>query len=308
MHSFLTFWICCSFLWWLAVANTLQPIGITGGIACGKSTICKILKKQDNVAIVDLDEIAHDVQRPPKKGEAVMNNCYQTILETFPGKKITKRDGSIDRKKLGDIVFADPAKRRLLEAIMRPKIMQAMVWRMVTGKMFRTNTKLMIEAPLLFEAPILRYIFVSEARAQTRALKESERTRRRGASADAGRAQTRSERRRGASADAQRAQTRSERRRAASADAERAQASAERDRSDHRASTEHDRREHADRLQRREQTIRSIPTYSSLGLLRSRARFARVLALTPTHPRASSSWSASRLTSSSSGSRSATRS
>ncbi|GMI35650.1 hypothetical protein TeGR_g13028 [Tetraparma gracilis] len=159
MHSFLTFWICCSFLWWLAVANTLQPIGITGGIACGKSTICKILKKQDNVAIVDLDEIAHDVQRPPKKGEAVMNNCYQTILETFPGKKITKRDGSIDRKKLGDIVFADPAKRRLLEAIMRPKIMQAMVWRMVTGKMFRTNTKLMIEAPLLFEAPILRYIF-----------------------------------------------------------------------------------------------------------------------------------------------------
>lgn len=75
-------------------------IGLTGGIASGKSTVAEKLEKL-GAGLVNCDKIAHDVYLPGK-------SCFNAILEIF-GPTILKSDGFIDRKALGAIVFNDKA-------------------------------------------------------------------------------------------------------------------------------------------------------------------------------------------------------
>lgn len=78
----------------------LKPyiIGLTGGIASGKSSVAEKLQKL-GAALVNCDKIAHDLYLPGKK-------CFDMIVENF-GPTILKPDGSIDRRALGNIVFND---------------------------------------------------------------------------------------------------------------------------------------------------------------------------------------------------------
>src|SRR5574341_705038 len=91
-------------------------VGLTGGIATGKSTVAAMFAAH-GAAVVDADRIAHSLQEP---GQA----CYRQIVVAF-GKEILDSAGRIDRRRLGELVFADVAARRRLEGIMHPAIREA---------------------------------------------------------------------------------------------------------------------------------------------------------------------------------------
>ena len=83
-------------------------IAITGGIACGKSQVGALFAA-NNVPVCDSDELAHRV---------IMNGtgAYRQIIDEF-GRKVVGQDGEIDRSALGRIVFANPERLRILNAL-----------------------------------------------------------------------------------------------------------------------------------------------------------------------------------------------
>lgn len=112
-------------------------VGITGGIACGKSVCGRVLKSL-GVAVLDTDHVAHAVM---KKGEA----AYGPVVEAF-GPGVLDDDGEIDRKKLGLLVFADEAQRRQLNELVHPLVqVQWESWRDAQ------TTPAAVLIPLLFE-------------------------------------------------------------------------------------------------------------------------------------------------------------
>lgn len=92
-------------------------IGITGGIASGKSEVCKILERNGFVKI-DADIVAHDVLENPE--------IIERVKEIFGNEVIISGDDGecIDRKKLGSIVFSDKNKMDILEGITHPQIIK----------------------------------------------------------------------------------------------------------------------------------------------------------------------------------------
>jgi dephospho-CoA kinase len=88
-------------------------VGLTGGIASGKSTVGRLFR-EFGVPVVDADAIAREVVAKGTPGLA-------EVLRAF-GPEILDEDGALDRKKLGRIVFADPKKRKVLESITHPRI------------------------------------------------------------------------------------------------------------------------------------------------------------------------------------------
>lgn len=88
-------------------------IALTGGIACGKSTLAKFLREL-GIRLLDADDVVHELEAPG--GAAV-----PAIVARF-GAGVLAADGSVDRPKLAEIVFADAAARRDLEAILFPLV------------------------------------------------------------------------------------------------------------------------------------------------------------------------------------------
>lgn len=88
-------------------------IGLTGNIACGKSTVAKMLEAL-GAYVIDADCLAHEAMRP---GTAV----HQAIMARF-GEGILAKNGEIDRRKLGDIVFRDAEALADLERIVHPAV------------------------------------------------------------------------------------------------------------------------------------------------------------------------------------------
>src|SRR2546428_820922 len=95
----------------------MYVIGLTGGIGTGKSVVAGILSEQ-GALILDADRLGHEVYLPDRP-------AYDDIVEEF-GREVIAEDGTIDRKKLGPIVFADPAKLARLNAITHPRMKQMM--------------------------------------------------------------------------------------------------------------------------------------------------------------------------------------
>jgi len=91
-------------------------VGLTGGIASGKSSVSAILRDLGAV-VIDSDQLARDVVAQGTPGLAA-------VVDAF-GPDVLAADGSLDRPKLGAIVFADPERRRELEAITHPLIGEA---------------------------------------------------------------------------------------------------------------------------------------------------------------------------------------
>ena len=94
--------------------NGVYLIGLTGNIACGKSTVLALLR-QLGAQVIDADRVTHELQRP---GEAV----YDAIVVAFGAGILTEPGGPIDRRALGAIVFNDPAALRRLEQIVHPAV------------------------------------------------------------------------------------------------------------------------------------------------------------------------------------------
>jgi dephospho-CoA kinase len=97
------------------VART-RVIGLTGGIASGKSTVGRMLR-EEGAPVVDADLLARQVVEPGRP-------AYDDVVREF-GADVVAPDGTLDRKRLGEIVFADDARRRRLNQITHPRIAAA---------------------------------------------------------------------------------------------------------------------------------------------------------------------------------------
>jgi len=95
-----------------APARRFLLVGLTGGIATGKSTVSEILARLGAV-LVDADQLAREVVAP---GEPALAEVVREFGD------VIRRDGTLDRKKLAAIVFAEPSRRKRLEAILHPAI------------------------------------------------------------------------------------------------------------------------------------------------------------------------------------------
>ncbi|AST06488.1 dephospho-CoA kinase [Anoxybacillus flavithermus] len=117
-------------------------IGLTGGIASGKSTVAAMFRDL-HIPVIDADEIAHRVT-------AIDGEAYQLIVETF-GSDILDSNGAIDRRRLGAIVFHDEQKRKQLNAIVHPLVRQHMLKQ--KEQYARKGEKaVVLDIPLLFES------------------------------------------------------------------------------------------------------------------------------------------------------------
>jgi len=94
----------------------MRVVGLTGGIASGKSTVARMLGEL-GARIVDADRVAREIVEPGQP-------AYREIVEQFGG-GVLQADGTLDRKRLGAIVFADAEQRKRLNAITHPRIAAA---------------------------------------------------------------------------------------------------------------------------------------------------------------------------------------
>ena len=120
----------------------MRVIGLTGGIAAGKSTVSEALREAGAV-VIDADKVGHDAYRPGTETHAA-------LVEAF-GPQIVAESGEIDRRALGAIVFADPAQRQRLQDIVWPRMKEMM--RSQLEDLRAQNAKVaVVEAAVLFEA------------------------------------------------------------------------------------------------------------------------------------------------------------
>ncbi len=95
-------------------------VGLTGGVASGKTTVAKLFGAR-GIPVIDTDEIAREIVAP---GLPVLRR----IVEAF-GPEVLDQAGALDRRKMRGRVFADPAQRQRLEEILHPAILEAMMRR-----------------------------------------------------------------------------------------------------------------------------------------------------------------------------------
>jgi dephospho-CoA kinase len=115
-------------------------IGLTGGIGSGKSSVAQLFAERGAV-VVDADVLAHAATAP---GGA----AHAAVIERF-GPGIVAPDGSIDRGALADVVFADPAARTDLEALVHPAVLEAIDRRLTAEA--ATDSVVVVVVPLLVE-------------------------------------------------------------------------------------------------------------------------------------------------------------
>jgi dephospho-CoA kinase len=123
-------------------------IGLTGGIASGKSTVSRMLLEY-GIPVIDADI---EARRVVEKGE----KAYLQIVETF-GEGILATDGEIDRGKLGSIVFHDEEKRLQLNAIVHPAVRDRMNMEKVR-LLDAGQTVVVLDIPLLFESKLTHLV------------------------------------------------------------------------------------------------------------------------------------------------------
>ncbi|HLB22663.1 MAG TPA: dephospho-CoA kinase [Dehalococcoidia bacterium] len=117
-------------------------IGLTGGIASGKSVVSQMLAEH-GALIIDADKVGHEAYR---RG----SGCYEAVVEAF-GADVVGPGGEIDRKVLGSKVFGDPAQRRRLEGIVWPWMKRTMDERLAKIRAEGTPV-VVLEAAVLIEA------------------------------------------------------------------------------------------------------------------------------------------------------------
>ncbi|WP_062355198.1 dephospho-CoA kinase [Bacillus kwashiorkori] len=117
-------------------------IAITGGIATGKSTVSKMIQEL-KFTVIDADMAARKVVEPNE-------SAYKEIVEKF-GKEILQPDKTIDRAKLGSIIFHDENKRKLLNSIVHPAVRKQM-HEEIESAVQRGERAIFLDIPLLYES------------------------------------------------------------------------------------------------------------------------------------------------------------
>jgi dephospho-CoA kinase len=117
-------------------------VGLTGGVASGKSVVSRILK-EEGAYLIDADQIARELVQP-------RTSAWEELVKVF-GKEILQKDGSIHRKKLAAKVFSDPTQRDLLNRTLHPRIKEEMGRRLKAIGQKDPEAIVVIDAPLLVE-------------------------------------------------------------------------------------------------------------------------------------------------------------
>jgi dephospho-CoA kinase len=119
-------------------------IGLTGGIASGKSTVSNMLKEL-GLTVIDADI---EARLAVEKGES----AYKEVVGVF-GEDILLQDGNLDRQKLGGIIFHDKEKRQLLNKIVHPAVRKRMT-KQKEDAVLRGEQIVVLDIPLLFESEL----------------------------------------------------------------------------------------------------------------------------------------------------------
>lgn len=129
----------------MVISAAMILIGLTGGVATGKSTVAKLFKKCGAV-VIDADELAREIVKPGKP-------AWREIVRVF-GKEVLNQDRTINRHALGAIVFRHPAKRRTLERIIHPRVGREQMRLARQAAQKNPMAVVIYDVPLLFEAGI----------------------------------------------------------------------------------------------------------------------------------------------------------
>lgn len=180
--------LLCFGLW---VGESFRPITLTGSIATGKSTVAQMLlstseknrKRDDDVYLVDSDAIGHEILLPPdilsapKTAASSINqtknaskrytvlpseSVYDRICAAFPedkGNFLDPVSKTIIRRKLGSVIFSNDQKRRVLNGITHPRIIQILIKQILKGIYIERKSICCADVPLLFESGMLRFLF-----------------------------------------------------------------------------------------------------------------------------------------------------
>ena len=122
----------------------MKLIGLTGGIASGKTAAAAILRRL-GAAVIDADELSREVVQPGEE-------AWKEIIAAF-SPAVLQQDKTLDRKKLRKLVFDDPAARKKLEAIIHPKV-RALAEKKIRELQAAGNEIIVYEVPLLFEGQL----------------------------------------------------------------------------------------------------------------------------------------------------------
>ena len=117
-------------------------LGVTGGIASGKSTVAHMLEEL-GAPVIDTDVLAREVVEPGKP-------AFRAIVDYF-GKQVLQGDGALDRKKISGIVFKDIEKRRKLEGLIHPRITEVVSSRLDAILKKDPDAIIQVVVPLLIE-------------------------------------------------------------------------------------------------------------------------------------------------------------
>ena len=123
--------------------RTMNVVGLTGGIASGKSTVSRILREL-GAEVIDADQIARNVVRQGTP-------AWKEIRDHF-GTEILLPDGEIDRAALGDLVFHDPAQKEALNGIVHPRVITEYAQRIAELEKTMPEALVIMDVPLLFES------------------------------------------------------------------------------------------------------------------------------------------------------------
>lgn len=125
----------------------MRIIGLTGGIATGKSTVSAVFAEQ-GLPVLDADKIARQVVQKGRWG-------YRRVVKVF-GREILQADGEIDRKKLGEIVFQHPELRKQLNAATHPLVIAELAMQLLLHWLV-FHFVVVVDVPLLFEGGLDRF-------------------------------------------------------------------------------------------------------------------------------------------------------
>jgi len=124
-------------------------VGLTGGVASGKSTVAKVWQ-EEGAYVIDADQIARDLVRPH-------TSTWRELVKVF-GKEILQKDESLDRKALAAIIFSDPDKRNRLNELLHPRIKEETRRRLVSIGQSDPEAMVVIDAALLVETGSYREV------------------------------------------------------------------------------------------------------------------------------------------------------
>lgn len=123
-------------------------IGLTGSIASGKSTISSMFS-EFNIPVIDADKISREVVNPGEK-------AYEQIVAAF-GQEILHEDATLNRERLGQIIFADKIKREQLNEIVHPAV-RAKMLELREYYVSQGANCVVLDIPLLFESKLTHFV------------------------------------------------------------------------------------------------------------------------------------------------------